>query len=232
MTLRTDLTDFVASTFSTSWARRNGRVVPDTDSLTFKNEAVDIEATILYADLADSTGLVAGWKDFFAADVYKNYLYCASRLIRDNGGEITAYDGDRVMGVFVGAGMEAAAVKTGLKINWAVNEIIKPAIDKRWTDNTFKLKQKVGIDKSPLMVAKTGVRTANDLVWVGTAANNAAKLAARDSFSSTYITSRVYDPLVDVGKYGGSPKENMWSDLGWDQTINQRVYGSTWQMGI
>ena len=32
----------------------------------------------------------------------RHFLYCAARIIRDNGGEVVAYDGDRVMGVFLG----------------------------------------------------------------------------------------------------------------------------------
>src|SRR4051812_36873707 len=60
------------------------------------NDAVEIDGTVLYADLAESTPLVKGYKDWFAAEVYKNYLYCAARIIRLRGGVITAYDGDRV----------------------------------------------------------------------------------------------------------------------------------------
>ena len=231
MTLGTDLSDFVATTFGTAWTRRNGRLVPETDSLTFKNEAVDIDATVLYADLADSTGLVAKYNDWFAADVYKAYLYCASRLIKAAGGTITAYDGDRVMGVFVGEGKETSAVRAGLKLNWAVNEVIRPEIKRRWADDTYVLKQKVGIDTSSLMVAKTGVRDANDLVWVGPAANNAAKLAARGTNYSTYITERVYDAMDLSATVGGTPAENMWTKLGWDRDLNVAVLGSSWQWG-
>jgi class 3 adenylate cyclase len=42
------------------------------------------------------------FKDWFAAEIYKSYLISACRIIRDNGGEITAFDGDRVMAVFIG----------------------------------------------------------------------------------------------------------------------------------
>src|SRR5450756_2028111 len=79
------LTKFVGDTFGTSWTTSDGRVVPDVDSLPLKNQAVTFDtATVLYADLAESTALVRKYKPFFAADIYKNYLYCAGRIIERN----------------------------------------------------------------------------------------------------------------------------------------------------
>ena len=63
------------------------------------NDAVKLEGTVLYADLDDSTKLVDTMSPEFAAEVYKSYLVCAARIIRDQGGVITAYDGDRIMAV-------------------------------------------------------------------------------------------------------------------------------------
>lgn len=41
-------------------------------------------------------------KPHFAAEIYKSYLHCASKIIRCENGVITAFDGDRVMGIFIG----------------------------------------------------------------------------------------------------------------------------------
>jgi class 3 adenylate cyclase len=49
---------------------------------------------------------------------------------------------------------------------------------KKWPKTDFELKQRVGIDTSKVFVARTGIRGSNDLVSVGNAANNAAKMAA------------------------------------------------------
>ena len=59
------------------------------------------------------------------------------------------------------------------------------------------MRQSVGVDTSELLVAKTGIRTVNDLVWVGRAANYAAKLSSRLA-PATQITSDVYDQLPCV----------------------------------
>lgn len=226
MTLREDLEKYAAATHDGVWTRRAGQVVPDTDSLTLKNEAVTFDsATVLYADLADSTGLVKGYKDWFAAEVYKNYLYCAARIIRSRGGEITAYDGDRVMAVFIEGNKNSEAAKCALQIDWAVRNIIRPAIKAKYPDNTFTVEHKVGIDTSPIFAAKTGIRGSNDLVWVGNAANNAAKMAALSRGYQTYISSTVYGVLLEWAKLGGDPKRDMWTDLGTGD-LGYKVYGS------
>jgi class 3 adenylate cyclase len=170
---------------------------------------------------------VAGWQDWFAAEVYKNYLYCAARIIRGMGGEITAYDGDRIMAVFLGDTKNSNAAKAGLRIKWAVDNILQPAIEAKYPKNTYVLRQKVGIAASKLMAARTGIRGSNDLVWVGNSANIAAKLAALGTNYSTYITEDVYNRLADWAKRGGDPERNMWTDLGAITGLG-RVYGSTW----
>ena len=48
-----------------------------------------------------------------AAEVYKSYMACAVRIIKDEDGSITAYDGDRVMGIFIGNVKNTTATGTG-----------------------------------------------------------------------------------------------------------------------
>jgi hypothetical protein len=85
-----------------TWEERKGIKIPNSEDVQLGNHAVNLDGTVLYADLVDSTGLVRGYKNWFAAEIYKMYLMVASELIRNNGGYITAFDGDRVMAVFIG----------------------------------------------------------------------------------------------------------------------------------
>jgi class 3 adenylate cyclase len=192
MALNDDLQKEVAAIFKAAWDRRDGTVVPADDSLRLGNDAVELDATVLYADLADSTKLVDGHIPGFAAEVYKTFLHCAAKIIRQEGGTITAYDGDRIMAVYLGTAKNTSAARTALKINHAATNIINPAIRSQYTSETYLLKHVVGIDSSKF-VARTGVRGANDLVWVGRAANYAAKLAALPDAYTTYITAEVHD---------------------------------------
>jgi len=78
--------------------------------------------------MADSTSLVAGKTKQFAAEIYKTFLHCAAKVVRAEGGTITAYDGDRIMAVYMGKGKNTSAVRTALKIHSAVLHIVTPAI--------------------------------------------------------------------------------------------------------
>lgn len=227
MGLHDDLKKYVAETHRSSWTRRDGEKVPKNTDVGLGNDAVELDGVVLYADLAESTGLVKGYKDWFAAEIYKNYLYCAAKIIRAKGGEITAYDGDRIMAVFLGNSKNSDAATCGRQINYAVGEILQPAIKKEYPKNTFKLKQKVGVDASQLFVARTGIRGNNDLVWVGNAANNAAKMATLSTQYSTYISAAVYGRLNQESKVDSKTERNMWTDLG-SNALGYKIYGSTW----
>jgi class 3 adenylate cyclase len=217
----------VKAIFKIKWQKREGRKVPEAEAVKLGNDAVTLDGTVLYADMAESTALVNKFKDWFAAEVYKAYLLGACRVIRNNGGEITAFDGDRVMAVFMGQYKNTSAAKTALQINHIVSEI-NAAIKTAYPNTAYSLRQKVGIDTGRLFVAKTGIRNSNDLVWVGRAANYAAKLSALgDNDYPSHITEGVFKKLSDKAKYGGSPKEPMWEKRIWTAT-GLTVYRSNW----
>ncbi len=232
MPLGDDLRAVVKDTFRSAWAERDGRVVPSTSDVRLANEAVHFEeATILYADLSSSTSLVDKHVWYFAAEIYKSFLYCAARIITSEGGAITAYDGDRFMGVFIGDSKNSDAARCALKINYAVNEIVNSELAAVYTDTTYRVRHVVGIDSSEVRLARTGVRGSNDLVWVGTAANYAAKLTSGSSPYASVILPRVYNRLNDSAKYGGKNNTCMWVKFRNDE-LNRELYGSNWTWAI
>lgn len=218
----------VRKIFATKWATREGRQVPGTDDIQLgDNDAVELDGTVLYADMTDSTGLVDGFKPWFAAEVYKAYLVAACRIIRDEGGEITAFDGDRVMAVFIGAAKNSTAARAALRINFILREI-NGALAVSYPNTSYVLGHCIGIDTSRLFVARTGIRNSNDLVWVGRAANYAAKLSAiGDQSNTVYITEGVYGMLQDASKFGGTPRRDMWERRTWAEK-GVAIYRSNW----
>ena len=215
------------ATFKQRWATREGRKIPDTPDVQLGNDALTLAGTVLYADMADSTDLVNRFKPSFAAEIYKTYLMGACRIVRNNGGEITAFDGDRVMAVFIGDYKNTSAAKTALQINAYVIQL-NAAIKQSYPTTAYVLKQSVGIDTSDLLVARTGIRNSNDLVWVGRAANYAAKLSALgDTDFPTHITESVFNKLSDEVKYGGQPRKLMWEKRTWTER-GLTVYRSAW----
>ncbi|KAA8610938.1 adenylate/guanylate cyclase domain-containing protein [Salipiger aestuarii] len=227
MGLKADLEADVKKIYSDQWSRRDGRKVPEDVDLKSGNDAVDIEVTILYADLDESTKLVDNYKDWFAAKNYKTFLQCATKIIRSEGGHIRSFDGDRVMGVFFGNTKNTDAVRCGLKINWAVKNIIQPKLKKQYENTKYVMRHVVGIDTSKVMVAKAGIRNSNDLVWIGRSPNHAAKLSALSPDTPTWITDKVYDTMLDKTKIGSDGK-NMWQKRQWTAQNNRIVYCSTY----
>jgi class 3 adenylate cyclase len=152
-------------------------------------------------------------------------LHCSARIIKDESGEVTAYDGDRVMAIFIGSDSCDRAARSALKINNARIEVINPALKRQYPDTTYQLSHVVGLDKCNLFVARTGVRGANDLVWVGKAANHAAKLCILPDYQ-TWITAEVFNELSAACRTGADGT-SMWEQRHWTN-MNRIVYRSNW----
>jgi class 3 adenylate cyclase len=229
MGLKEDLTSEVRKIFRDKWEERDGRVVPEPKDVGLANVGVNLDATVLYADIDGSTSMVDTKHKQFAAEVYKTYLLCAVRIIKAEGGVVTAYDGDRVMAVFIGDSKNTTAVRTGLKIKSAVVNIINPLI-KEVRNSDFVLRQVVGIDTSTLMAAQTGIRGTNDLVWVGRAANWAAKMCSiSEQPYQTIISDTVFKNMNDEVKYSSAERKLMWEHRSWK---GRTVYRSSWSWKV
>ena len=228
MSLDDDLEIEVATIFRSAWTTHDGVTVPEAEDVKLGNEAVRLSATVLYADLRDSTDLVDGKKTEFAAEVYKTFLHCAAKLIKNAGGVVTAYDGDRIMGIYIGNAKNTSAADTALKINYAVQKIINPALVAQYTSSSYVVRHRVGIDTSDLFVARTGVRGSNDLVWVGRAANHAAKLSALDGGYASYMTSDAYGMVNKSAKLANGTGAEMWAEREWTEFDGSTIYASNW----
>ena len=228
MGLGDELTDDVQKIFKQRWDTREGKKVPESENLQLGgNEAVKLNGTVLYADLDASTNLVDSHKPRFAAKIYKAYLNCAAKIIRSEGGVITSYDGDRIMAVYIGESKDDSAARSALKINYTVTQIINPILEKHYNQTDYHVKQVVGIDTSELFVARTGIRKSNDLVWVGRAANYAAKLCSLSAKSPSRLTEAVYKKLNKSVKYA-SDGRSMWESTTWTDMNGMRIYRSNW----
>lgn len=211
----------------TKWERRKGYKVPDAEDVRLGNDAVELEGAVLYADLRGSTTLVRQYKDFFAADIYKSFLRATCDVIKNNDGVITAFDGDRVMAVFIGNSKCSDAAKTGLQIHFIVNSI-NEQIKSAFPSTNYSINYAVGIDVSDLFVVRTGIRGANDLAWIGNAANVAAKLSEMSRmYDRAFVTARLFNRLNDQSKYGGQNHECMWRNTG-DSIEGESVFASSW----
>lgn len=213
-----------------SWSTRDGQVVPTTDTVALSNGAVRLEATYLFADLGNSSGAAQKLKKTVTAKIIRSYLDSASRIIRHFDGEIRSFDGDRVMGIFMGDSKNTNAVKAGLGINWAVKKVLRPRLNAKWKRLPlfYKIHHGVGIATGKALIVRGGVRDNNDLVSIGETANVAAKLSDLRGPPDVYITHDVYNHMHESAR--ATDGRSMWVAFS-DQVIGgtrYKVKGSTW----
>lgn len=240
MSLSSDISDSVDAIIAGRWNTRDGRVVPESDDISFLADAVALDATFLYADLAASTTLARDLKRHLAAEVFQAYLSSASRVIRAKGGEIRSFDGDRVLAVFIGSYKNSSAVDCALKISYVVNKVLQPKFSDAYEaigGGTYTFRHGVGVDTGKVWAVRGGVRNNSDLVFVGPSASIAAKLSGlrENDASHIYITSRVFESMDDKAKYaqaGDRKGELMWESRNWTGLPNETIYRSSWYRPI
>ncbi|MGW3483330.1 adenylate/guanylate cyclase domain-containing protein [Rhodococcus indonesiensis] len=222
-----------------SWNIATGVSVPETDDIVMKNGGRLIDATYAYADLADSSTIAQSLKKETAAAIIRAFVNSATRILRNYGGEIRSFDGDRVMAIFVGDDKNRKAVRAAYAINWAVIDVIRPAIQKGWSDgaNFCNIGHRVGIDTGESLVVRGGARNNNDLISVGGAPNIAAKLSDLKEGYATYITDRVLDDLDDelIHLKTDGYQKHCWSRLYSKVEVGgtyNTVYGSNVYWGV
>lgn len=182
------------------WDTQDARVVPKTEDVKQYNGAKKLNATYLYADMADSTLLVKRFEPEMAARIIRAYLRIAVDCMRAKGGHIRSFDGDRVMGIFIGDRRRNDAVDAAFNISWVVEKTLNSKLDTKLWDSQekWKVSHRAGIDDGETFIVRGGARNNSDLVSIGDAPNVAAKLSGiRDELGSITITSRVYDYLFE-----------------------------------
>lgn len=227
MSFEDDLRKEVRSYFRSKWEVSDGKVIPEPEDIALGNRAKKLSVAILYADMAESTNLVDNYEPLYTAEIYKSFLYVCCKIIRRNGGELISFDGDRIMGAFIGDGKNSTAAKAALNVKWGITTVVQSEHDDYYKGKGIKVNYCVGVDSCEHHVVRTGIRGSNDLLWVGKAANYAAKLSSHNwSPYHSIISSRVYGMLNDASKFDGQGK-NMWQQE-YSDAIQENVYKSSY----
>jgi class 3 adenylate cyclase len=199
-----ELGETVDDIFGTAFSERDGQKIPESSDVALANGAVKLDAAFLYADLAGSGAIAKACPWETTAKIIRAYLDCAVRIIRSYDGEIRSFDGDRVMGVFIGDRKCGNAVKAAREIYWTTENIIQKKASERFKSvqtNDVKIRQACGIDKGVSRAVRAGIRNNNDLIWIGRPPSFAAKLSdVREYPYCTFISKAVYDVLPDDQK--------------------------------
>lgn len=229
VSLSDDVIDGVDDVLRPTWQEVNGRVVPESTDINLTNGAVLLDATYVYADMANSTGLAQQHGRRQVAKVVRCYLNAASRIIRHRGGAIRSFDGDRVMAIFIGHDKNTVAARAALNISWAVHHVINPKLQAKWTNFSWTMTHGVGIDTGEAMLVRGGVYGQNDIISIGGAPNIAAKLSELRGRKRIFISEAVYGKLNASVRLSANGTD-MWTKLA-TQTFGGKsvtYYGSSY----
>ena len=239
MTFRSDI-DAAVSSITDGWdvstLQTNSTDVPDEAKL-IGRKASKVSATYLYTDIINSSGLVKVAPAETVASIMAAFLKVSVRAIRFHDGHIRSFDGDRVMGIFTGPRKASRAVSAALNINWAVGQLLDPAIRKQFKSirsSTWTLEQMTGIATGEALMVKVGIRNNSDLLSAGLAPNLAAKLSDLRPGGKKHIaiSKGTFDAIADSEKISnGKP---MWAGPGLIEIggANYSYYTSTWRRAV
>ncbi|WP_291380305.1 hypothetical protein [Demequina sp.] len=208
------VSDVSRSWGTTTWSKTTTDV-PDPDAMGYSDAKV-VQATYLYSDLIDSSGLVrAAANQEQVASVMSAFLKVSVRIIRAENGHIRSFDGDRVMGVFTGPSRQTRAVRAAMKIEHATSKILDPKVRETFAairEAGWHVRSMTGVATSEALLVRAGIRNNSDLLSIGAGPNLAAKLS---DLRNTSVGHRI---AIGKGTYGGMEQrvimasgKNMWT---------------------
>jgi adenylate cyclase len=233
MGLRKDLIDEVKTILDGKFDIENVNSVPDISNskLTFGNNGLQFESTILYVDMRGSTEILEKHNNPVVAKIHMAYFKVIVSIASILGGEVRSFNGDSMLVFFQGTTKQTLsnAVKAALQIKYMISheDGINPLLAK-YSAIDFG----IGIDDGKIVCTKIGLPgNANnqDLIWIGRAVNKSTVISdGRKSPNHIGISKYVYDNLLDEVKFGeqdtiyGKQKVDMWTS----SIIN---YNGSWE---
>lgn len=184
---------------------------PGDNRLTFGNTGVQFHAATLYIDMRRSTKVLNQHRAHNVAKMHKAYLYTATTLIAEGGGQIRSYNGDSILAFFPGNSKQTitSAIKSAMQINSMLTQVSKLEFE-RYSPLNFG----IGIDHGEILCVKAGRarnENHNDLVWLGNTVNRATVLSdAARSPSHLWISDRCRTNLEDPVRL--SKNVDMWKE--------------------
>lgn len=217
--------------FSGSYDVQEARVVPKASDVKFGKYGKQMELAMMFVDIRESTKIVDGFRRTTAARMYKSFLQSVVKIVNKYNGEVKSFNGDGVLAVFGGDYKCNNAVLASYAINWYVVEVLRPIMEKYFSNNQklqdMKFNYGIGVDLGTVLIIRAGVKgtDSSDLVWAGNATNLSVKLNALSSESNPiYITNRVYNRLDDKNKTYLDSDTNVWEKRYWTKMDDMIVY--------
>lgn len=183
---------------------------PGDNRLTFGNQGVRFYASTLFIDMRGSTAVLNQHHDYTVAKVHKAYLYAATTLISEHGGQIRSYNGDSILAFFPKnlKSTITTAIKAAMQIKYMLTQVCASEFERY-----HALDFGIGIDHGQVLCVKAGRArndNHNDLIWLGNSVNRATVLSDHAAGPNhVWISSMCRNNLEDDVKF--SKEKDMWS---------------------
>lgn len=210
--IKSKLKDYLEGSFETETVSQ----IPSLDDtkLKFGKYGQKFHASVLYIDMRGSTQALEEHNKTTVAKIHMAFFHVILKIANQLDGQVRSFDGDSALIFFEGNKMKTItrAVKTGLTLKYVFTheEVGINKLFAKYRTIDFG----IGIDHGEILCTKVGISGTNnrDLIWIGKAVNNAAKLGndAKAPYNVT-ISSNVYSNLEDEVKYG--PQEDFFGNV-------------------
>jgi class 3 adenylate cyclase len=231
MAVKEDVIAGVDAFFNSTYTTTKGLVIPNVGDIGLSTEGRELDVSMLFVDIRRSTKIVDAFRRKTAAKMYQSFLFGVSKIARGNLGELRSFNGDGVLVVFAGNNKETRAVKAALQLSWFGVHILRPKLQEFFAKNrqlaNLEFDFGIGVDTGTVLVVRGGIRgeNNNDLVWVGNAANYAAKLSGlKDENCHSFISPATYSAMDSCVKTSDDGQA-MWESCTWNE---ETVYRGNW----
>jgi class 3 adenylate cyclase len=140
-------------------------------------EGRTVDATILFADIRNFTGLTESFPPYQIFSLLNEFLGGVENKIRENKGRVDKFIGDAVMAVFY-APIEQEHAFAAIKAAVAIKKFVKELNLERKKNGLFTIKIGVGISTGKVLMGDVGSDRRKDLTVIGDEVNLAARLEA------------------------------------------------------
>lgn len=201
-----------------------GRTMPSIDQLAV-GEGRLFDLAVLFVDLVDCTDTISKLNLDQASRWLIHFLIESTRIIRDYGGQVEKYSGDRVLGLFGTEGgtlkdAATSALYCAVVIRCIVRKILSPFYVEK---NLPKAEVKIGMDFGQVKIDKVGIRGNSELSAIGTTVNIASKLENIAKPNEILIGNELFK-LLEQRDQGFSSKQVTIDDWGYHYDKSEEVY--------
>jgi class 3 adenylate cyclase len=217
------------------WLVHHGHLIPTPESVAMAGGKVQCDGTVLYADMTQPLSYDSDFHQSTMVKVMKCFLRCCSLLIARNNGEVAGFDGNRVMGIFIGQDQVYRAVNSAFQINTMISDILTPRLNeytRTARESAGNLTHCAGIDRGEFL-ALAGRPGSNELLWIGSPVRLAEELSSmRDERFRTVITETIYNALQQRQIPVREISSNLWEHRTFDDAGQTRTIYTSAARGV